>query len=52
MVEEKDKLIPEELEAARAYLASIGYNLDYEQVKKVIEAYKRIRVLKRRKKAG
>ena len=33
------ELIPDELEKARAYLSSIGYELDYERVKEVVKAY-------------
>ena len=43
---EQNKLIPEELEKARAFWASRGYDLDYEMVKRVIKAYLRIRALK------
>ena len=39
MSEKRDKLIPNELAKARAYLATLGYNLGYKQVRAVIKAY-------------
>ena len=44
---EQNKLIPEELEKARAHLALIGHDLDYDMVKRVIKAYLHIRALKK-----
>lgn len=46
--DKQDKLIPEWLENARAYISSLGFNLDYEQTRIAAEAFLRLEAMKGR----